>query len=49
MNNNNNIIISRISQDIQLNEIKDTNSKIVEKLQNIEELYNVEKITIEAL
>ena len=49
MNNNNNIIISRISQDIQLNEIKDANSKIVEKLQNIEEFYNVEKITIEAL
>ena len=33
--NNNNIIVSGIIQDMQLKKIKDTNSKIVEKLQNI--------------
>ena len=46
---NNNTIISGISRDIQLNKIKEANSKIVEKLQSIEEMYDIEKITIDAL
>ena len=41
--------ISGISRDMQLNEIKEVNSKIVEKLQYIEEMYNIKKITIDAL
>ena len=46
---NNNTIISSISQDIQVNEIKEENSKMKIKLQNIKELYDVEQITTEIL
>ena len=33
------MIVSRISQNMQLNKMKEANSKIVEKLQYIEEMY----------
>ena len=39
---NNNTIVSGISWDIQVNEIKEANSKMKIKLENIKELYNVE-------
>ena len=34
---------------MQLNEITDANTKIVEKLQSVEEIYDVQKITIDTL
>ena len=46
---NNNTIVSGISQDIQVNKIKEANSKMKTKLQNIEELYDIEQITTETL
>ena len=46
---NNNTIVSSISRDMQINEIKETNSKIIEKLQYVEEICDIEKITIDAL
>ena len=43
------MIVSGISRDIQLNEIKEANFKIVEKLQYVKEMYDIKKITIDAL